>query len=184
VRSSRRAFTRTIALASGIAVGATGLGFLVRPFNEKAQYESVSEYLKVRAGTEDRILVWGHVPEIYWASGKRPATRFFTSGFLTGWEPGRPGNDASVEDATPGAWDLFFEDFALHPPTYILDTAYSGIRGAQYYTISRYPDLARIVYRDYEYIESVEGISIYKRHAEAPPPLISPSAVDTSMPAG
>jgi 4-amino-4-deoxy-L-arabinose transferase-like glycosyltransferase len=168
VRSRRRVLTRTVALAAGIATVCTGLGFLFRPFNEQAQYKPVSEYLKVRAGPDDRILVWGHVPEIYWASGKRPATRFFTSGFLTGWEPGRPGNEASVEDATPGAWELFFEDLALHPPTYILDTAYSGIRGAQYYTISRYPDLARIVYRDYEYVEAVDGISVYKRRADAP----------------
>jgi len=172
-----------VALAAGVATVAVGFGFLVRPFNEKAQYETVSEYLKVHAGAEDRILVWGHVPEIYWASGKRPATRFFTSGFLTGWEPGRPGNDASVEDATPGAWELFFEDFAVHPPTYILDTAYSGIRGAQYYTISRYPDLARIVYRDYQYVESVEGIGIYKRRADAPPPLIAKPTEEKSLPA-
>jgi 4-amino-4-deoxy-L-arabinose transferase-like glycosyltransferase len=182
-RSSRRVITRTVALAAGVATVAVGFGFLVRPFNEKAQYETVSEYLKVHAGAEDRILVWGHVPEIYWASGKRPATRFFTSGFLTGWEPGRPGNDASVEDATPGAWELFFEDFAVHPPTYILDTAYSGIRGAQYYTISRYPDLARIVYRDYQYVESVEGIGIYKRRAGAPPPLIAEPTEEKSLPA-
>jgi 4-amino-4-deoxy-L-arabinose transferase-like glycosyltransferase len=182
-RSRPRVITRTVALAAGIATVAAGLGFLVRPFNEKAQYKTVSAYLKVHAGPEDRILVWGHVPEIYWASGKRPATRFFTSGFLTGWEPGRPGNDASVEDATPGAWESFFEDLAIHPPTYILDTAYSGIRGAQYYTISRYPDLARIVYRDYTYVESVEGFGIYKRRADAPPPLVPDTAEETSQPA-
>jgi hypothetical protein len=181
VRSSGLVVKRTIALAAGIATIFVGLGFLARPFNEKAQYKTVSEYLKVRAADEDRILVWGHVPEIYWASGKRPATRFLTSGFLSGWEPGRPGNDARVEDATPGAWELFFEDFATHPPTYILDTAYSGIRGAQYYTIPRYPALARLVYRDYEYVESVDGISIYKRRADAPPPLIPPSTADESL---
>jgi hypothetical protein len=180
VRSSGRAVKRTIALAAGIAVIAASLGFLVRPFNEKAQYKTVSQYLKDRAGPEDRILVWGHVPEIYWASGKRPATRFLTSGFLSGWEPGRPGNDVNVKDATAGAWELFFEDFATHPPTYILDTAYSGIRGAQYYTIARYPALARIVYRDYDYVETVDGIGIYKRRADAPPPL-PPETTDRSL---
>jgi hypothetical protein len=180
VRSSGRAVKRTIALAAAIATIAAGLGFLVRPFNEKAQYKPVSQYLKERAGPEDRILVWGHVPEIYWASGKRPATRFLTSGFLSGWEPGRPGNDVNVKDATPGAWELFFEDFATHPPTYILDTAYSGIRGAQYYMIARYPALARIVYRDYDYVETVDGIGIYKRRADAPLPLMPPEAAENS----
>ena len=37
-----------------------------------------------RAIPEDGILVWGQLPEVYWASGKRPATRFITTGFLTG----------------------------------------------------------------------------------------------------
>jgi hypothetical protein len=27
------------------------------------------------------------------------------------------------------------------------------------------------VYRDYDYVESVDGIGIYKRRADAPPPL-------------
>ncbi|HMG25698.1 MAG TPA: glycosyltransferase family 39 protein [Acidimicrobiia bacterium] len=171
MRSSWVAVKRTVALAAGIATVAAGLAFLVRPFNEKAQYKPVSQYLKEHAGPNDRILVWGHVPEIYWASGKQPATRFLTSGFLSGWEPGRPGNDVNPEDATPGAWELFFEDFAAHPPTYILDTAYSGIRGAKYYTIARYPALARVVYRDYEYVETVDGIGVYKRRPDAPAPL-------------
>ena len=74
------------------------------------------------AGPEDRILVWGHVPEIYWASGKRPATLPHVRVPLrVGARP--PRNDANVKGATPGAWELFFEDFAAHPPTYILDTA-------------------------------------------------------------
>ena len=179
-RSSWLAVKRTIALAAGIATVATGLAFLVRPFNEKAPYRPVSQYLKQRAGPNDRILVWGHVPEIYWASGKRPATRFLTSGFLSGWEPGRPGNDVNPQAATPGAWELFFEDFAAHPPTYILDTAYSGIRGAKYYTIARYPALARVVYRDYEYVETVDGIGVYKRRPDAPPPRPAATSADKS----
>lgn len=179
-RSSWLAVKRTIALAAGIATVAAGLAFLVRPFNEKAPYRPVSQYLKQRAGPNDRILVWGQVPEIYWASGKRPATRFLTSGFLSGWEPGRPGNDVNPANATPGAWELFFEDFAKHPPTYILDTAYSGIRGAKYYTIARYPALARVVYRDYEYVETVDGIGVYKRRQDAPPPLPPATNADKS----
>lgn len=172
MRCDGRVVRRTIALSAGIATVAAGIAFLVRPFNEKAQYKSVATYLKVNASPRDRILVWGHVPEIYWASGRRPATRFLTSGFLSGWEPGRPGNDVHAEDATPGAWELFFEDFAAHPPEYLLDTAYSGIRGAQYYTIARYPALARVVYRDYEFVDMVDGIAVYKRRLDAPPPVV------------
>jgi 4-amino-4-deoxy-L-arabinose transferase-like glycosyltransferase len=69
MRSSGRAVKRTIALAAGIATIAAALGFLVRPFNEKAQYKPVSEYLKERAGPEDAYRV-GHVPR----STGHPAT--------------------------------------------------------------------------------------------------------------
>ena len=89
-------------------------------------------------------------------------------------------NEDRFKDATPVAWELFFEDFAAHPPTYILDTAYSGIRGAQYYMIARYPPLARILYRDYDYVTSVDGIAIYKRRADAPPPLPPSKTVNRS----
>ena len=80
----------------------------------------------------------------------------------------------------PRRLGLFFEDFATHPPTYILDTAYSGIRGAKYYTIARYPALARVVYRDYEYVETVDGIGIYKRRPDAPSPLVRSENADKS----
>jgi len=168
VRSSGRAVKRTIALSAGIATVCAGLGFLVKPFNEKAQYKSVSEYLKMTAGANDRILVWGHVPEIYWASGQQPATRFPTTGFITGAAGGRYEDDVSEDNATPGAWDLFFEDFVAHPPRYIVDTSSASIRGAQFYPISRFPRLAETVFREYRYVAFIDGITIYERVAHPP----------------
>ena len=144
VRSSGRAVKRTIALAAGIAVIAAGLGFLVRPFNEKAQYKPVSQYLKERAGPEDRILVWGHVPEIYWASGKRPATLPHVRVPLrVGARPPRErcqrqGRDAGCVGAVLRG--LRRPPAHLHPGHRVLD-----IRGAQYYMIARYSALAHRV---------------------------------------
>ncbi|MGH9026576.1 MAG: ArnT family glycosyltransferase, partial [Acidimicrobiia bacterium] len=44
----------------------------------------VSGYLRRHTGPDDRIFVWGHLPEIYWQSDRLPATRFVTTGLLTG----------------------------------------------------------------------------------------------------
>ncbi len=46
--------------------------------------------------------------------------------------------------------------------------------------IARYPPLARILYRDYDYVKSVDGIAIYKRRADAPPPLPPSKTVNRS----
>jgi hypothetical protein len=46
--------------------------------------------------------------------------------------------------------------------------------------IARYPPLARILYRDYDYLESVNGIAIYKRRADAPPPMTASETVNRS----
>jgi hypothetical protein len=45
--------------------------------------------------------------------------------------------------------------------------------------IARYSSLARIVYRDYDYVETVDGIGIYKRRADAPAPM-PPDTTDRS----
>jgi 4-amino-4-deoxy-L-arabinose transferase-like glycosyltransferase len=178
VRSSRRMFNATVAAALLIAVPMTIAGFIMRPFDERAEYEPVSTYLKHRIGPLDRILVWGQLPEIYWASGARPATRFITSALLTGYdatEPTEPAQQASnvrPEEGTPELWRSFYEDLALHPPQYILDATLLGVRGSQGFPISRYPDLARIVYRDYRYDEYFDGITVYERKADAPAPVV------------
>jgi hypothetical protein len=167
-RATPNAVKRTVALAAFAAVSFSAMGFFVKPFADGAEYRSVARYIADHAGAEDRILVWGSVPEIYWASGKSPATRFPTTGFITGAAAGRYEDDVSEDNATPGAWDLFFEDFVAHPPRYIVDTSSAGIRGSEYYPISRFPRLAETVFREYRYVEFIDGITIYERVPNPP----------------
>ena len=168
VKVSRRALTGTVALAAFVAVAFSGIGFFVQPFNDDTEYKSVSRFIADNAGAEDRILVWGQVTEIYWASGTRPATRFLTSGLITGAAAGRNEDDFSEESATPGAWDLFFEDFLAHPPRYIVDTSPSGVRGAEFYPISRFPRFAETVFREYRYVDFIDGFTLYERVDDPP----------------
>lgn len=166
--ATRRAVGRTVALAVTVATVFSVAGFFVRPFDDPAEYKSVSRYISEHADDDDRILVWGHVPEIYWASGARPATRFPTTGFITGAAGGRHQDEVSEDQATPGAWDLFFEDFIAHPPRYILDTSPARIRGSQHYPIARFPRLAETVFREYRYTTSIDGIDVYERVPDPP----------------
>jgi 4-amino-4-deoxy-L-arabinose transferase-like glycosyltransferase len=163
-RGTKRIAIGTVVFAAVTAIGFSAAGYFMRPFDPEPNYQSVSKYLAAHVDRGDRILVWGSVPEIYWASGTRPATRFpTTTGFLGGGQPGRPAEDAAPEETNPAVWDWFFEDLAAHPPRYIVDTAPAQIRGAQWTPIDRFPKLESIVQSDYVYVTSIDGIAVYER---------------------
>jgi len=135
----------------------------MHPGVAEPNYQSVSRYLASTTNPDDPIYVWGSVPEIYWASGRRPATRFLTSSFLTGNYPGRPPADANTGDDTAAAWEDFYADFTAHPPKYFVDTSPAKVRGSQYYPISDFPRLEHIVDTQYKYVVTIDGIDVYKR---------------------
>ena len=111
---------------------------------------------------DDKILVWGSEPEIYWASNRLPATRFLTTPtFLTGNHPGRPADEVDTDADTARNWQYFYEDFTADPPRYLLDTSPSKLRGA--HPISSYPKLTKILTKQYRYVRTIEGVAIYLR---------------------
>ena len=67
------------------------------PWGDEPKYERVSQYLERHLRKTDRVFVWGHEPEIYWASGALPGTRFLSDGFVNGNWGGRPPGDTSSD---------------------------------------------------------------------------------------
>ena len=90
VQRSERVARGTVAFALTAAAGFTIVGFVARPWGDEPKYERVSQYLERHLGKSDRVFVWGHEPEIYWASGALPGTRFLSDGFVNGNWGGRP----------------------------------------------------------------------------------------------
>jgi 4-amino-4-deoxy-L-arabinose transferase-like glycosyltransferase len=154
---------RAVAFALVFGVGFSIAGYVYRPGVPEPNYESVSRYLSTTTNPDDPIYVWGSVPEIYWASGRRPATRFLTSSFLTGNYPGRPPQDANTGADTEAAWEDFYQDFKAHPPKYFVDTSPAKVRGAQYYPITDFPRLHHIIETQYKYVVTIDKIVVYKR---------------------
>ena len=163
-RGSRRIAIGTIAFAAAFAIAFSAAGYFMRPFGPEPAYQSVSRYLAEHTVQGDRLLVWGSVPEIYWASGRRPAQRLITTNtFLGGNHPGRPPEDAAPEESDPQQWDWFFEDLAAHPPRYIVDTSPAEIRGAEWTPIDRFPRLESMLEEQYHYSRTIDDIDIYER---------------------
>jgi MFS family permease len=155
----------TVAFAVVAAVTFSLLGFWVKPWGDHPKYEMVSEYLDTHTSASDKIFVWGHMPEIYWASDRRPASRFITSGFPIGDWGSRPEGDEASNVPTPGAFELMMEDLRTRAPRYILDTAPAAFRGSQYSPMSKYPELRHFVDNHYEYVRSIDGIDVYESRA-------------------
>jgi hypothetical protein len=162
-----RLLRATVVFASISAVSFSLLGFWVRPWGDNPKYQMVSQYLDMHTSVSDHIFVWGHMPEIYWASDRRPASRFITNGFAVGDWGSRPAGDVSTNVPTPGAFAQMMDDLRAHPPKYVLDTSPAAFRGSQYSPMSKYPELRRYVDTRYEYIETIDGIAIYRaRHPD------------------
>jgi 4-amino-4-deoxy-L-arabinose transferase-like glycosyltransferase len=163
-RATRRAETVTVAVAVTAALGFSAAGYFMRPFGSEPDYQTVSKYLAENTDAKDRILVWGNVPEIYWASGRRPATRFpATISLLAAINPGQEYDAKDPPEVDPTVRRWFYEDLRAHPPRYILDTAPAHIRGSQYSPISNFPRFERLLGRHYHYDRVIDGIDIYTR---------------------
>jgi hypothetical protein len=150
----------------GLAIPAMAFaasGFYSARIHGMPDYGPVSAYVRDHTGPADRIAIWGHFPEVYWASGRMPAMRFVHTGFLTGASGGRPPGITTDQWATPGAWDLLFEDFSAHPPRLLLDTSPAGLRDYDHYPMTHYPALARYVADHYRPAATIDHVVVYER---------------------
>jgi len=162
-RASARAVKVTIAFALVTGVMFSAAGYFLKPFGPEPQYRSVSRYIETHSTIDDRVLVWGNVPEIYWASDRLPATRYLTTtGFLGGYQPGRSEAE-SAADLNERAWTWFYRDLEAHPPRYIVDTAPAQVRDAQRAPIDEFPRLRRYVEQRYHLSRTIDGFRLYER---------------------
>ncbi|MEA2703132.1 MAG: hypothetical protein QOD63_1077 [Actinomycetota bacterium] len=150
--------------AAGVLVPVLAMwGFAFFPPADRGipAYAAVASRIDALTSPDERIFVWGQYPELYWAANREPATRFIHTGFLTGNSGGRDPAIGQPTDGLPGAWDLLAADMASHPPALIVDTSAAAIRGSQHYALDRTP-LWDAVQRDYELVETVDGVRFYR----------------------
>jgi hypothetical protein len=118
-------------------------------------------YLFTHSSPDDKIFVWGQSPEIYLHARRRPACRYITTFPLTGYVFGGPipGFDTRSR-ILPGAWSILEQDFATHPPTYIVDVR-PDPKSAQN-PVKNFPILAKLLAERYQPVaHTAEGV-IYR----------------------
>lgn len=114
-------------------------------------------YLSTHSAPDDRIFVWGQTSKIYLDAHRRPACRYIETFPLTGHIFGGavPGFDTRSR-ILPGAWATLVQDFARHPPAYIVDVRDPS--KAQY-PVKDFPILAKLLVEKYQPVaHTAEGV--------------------------
>lgn len=161
--ATRRAVRGTLALALVCGAMFSAAGYFLTPFGTEPDYRDVARYLAERSGPDDRVLVWGNVPEVYWASGVRPATRYIATQSLLA--ENHAGRDAAPkpDELDPQVWKWFYRDLRNHPPKFIVDTSATTIRGADRSPMWHYPRLERYLEAHYRFDRTIDGLDVYTR---------------------
>jgi 4-amino-4-deoxy-L-arabinose transferase-like glycosyltransferase len=118
-------------------------------------------YLFTHSAPADRIFVWGQSSEIYLDAHRRPACRYITTFPLTGYVFGGPISAIDTRSRIlPGAWTTLEQDFARHPPTYIVDVQPDP--NSEQRPVKNFPILAKLLGERYEPVaQTAEGV-IYR----------------------
>jgi hypothetical protein len=119
--------------------------------------------------TRGSLFVWGYAPVFYYHARLPAASRFvvLAQARLTGYISG---NLASVRGeqvvegvAEPRHWDWLMEDLDARRAAFILDTAPAGIFRWNRYPMREYPRLQGYVDREFEQVDVIDGVRIYRR---------------------
>jgi hypothetical protein len=156
VRAEWRPWRATAALSAASALVFLGLA-LTWPTARIDHATEVAAVVRQHSGPQDRILVWGMDPELYWAADRTPATRFITAGFLTNFSGGRSAARVGEQYVDPGLWHEFDTDLAETRPLLIVDDS----RGRAFRP-ERIPRLAAYL-SGYERVATVDGAVVYRR---------------------
>jgi hypothetical protein len=128
--------------------------------NSHRESTETGRYLFAHSNPNDRIFVWGKSPKLYLQAQRRPACRYVLTFPLTGAVfGGRLIGVDTREREVPGAWSTLEQDFAKHPPVFIVDL--NSDPGDQY-PVRDFPILANLIAERYRPVaQTPEGI-IYR----------------------
>ena len=160
-------------VGAGAVVATTVLlavSFVHRP--DLTDFTSVGRYVQSTTSPNDRILVWGALPDVYVSAQRQPSGVFLHDGYLTGnWASREVPLDPGVVADEPfrDRWALFLADLAADPPEIIIDAARPGTDWAAY-SPSKYP-IGTLMQQCYRQVTVLDGLPVWARdHSACPTP--------------
>jgi hypothetical protein len=162
VDASRRVWQTLALMTVALAVVLTSLAFVHRP--GLSNFTALGRYVQRTTTPDQRILVWGALPDVYVASQRMPAGVFLHDGYLTGnWASRAEPLPASTIADEPfrSRWAMFFADLSTHPPELVIDAARPGTDWSAYGP-EKYP-IGAWLDRCYTRETVIDGLPVWRR---------------------
>ncbi len=150
-------------LGAGAAVVALALATTQAVEPVPRVQRDLSSYVRRTTQPDDRILVWGNVPEVYWRTGRRPAGGYTHTEFVTGYSGGRRhrvATEATVPDVE--LYRRFVSRLRRERPVLVLDTAAAGERGGRDFPIANFPAVIALLRARYQRVATVDEVPVYR----------------------
>lgn len=144
------------------------VSFAHRP--DLTNFTALGRYVQRTTAPDDRILVWGALPDVYVAAQRQPSGVFLHDGYLTGnWASRSQTLDpaAVTEEPFRERWRIFLADLAADPPELVVDAARPGTDWADY-PPARYP-LGALLDQCYDQVTTIDGLPVWRRDSVACP---------------
>ncbi|MCU1358300.1 MAG: conserved rane protein of unknown function [Acidimicrobiales bacterium] len=124
---------------------------------------AVAGYVSRHTRPGDQIFVWGNEPEVYWESGRTPAGGFPHTEFFTGYSGGRRARLTTEADVPDLAlYRRLVARLRRERPVLVIDTAAARDRGGEWYPITGYPAITKLLHSRYHRVATVDGAPIYR----------------------
>ena len=161
VRATRTTRVIIVALALALTGSMVGLAFAHRP--DLSNFTALGRYVQSVTTEQQRIVVWGALPDVYVAAQRLPAGVFLHDGYLTGnWASRAEPLDPAVVARDPYAsrWRLFLADLDRQRPEIIIDAARPGTDWAAY-APQKYPIGVRLA-QCYQRVAVIDGLPVWR----------------------
>ena len=143
-------------VASGLAWGSVATADPPYPSN-------LGSYARAHSDSDDLILVWGNVPEVYLRAHRQPAGGFTHSEFFTGYSGGRRhrlATEATVPDEK--LYRTWIARLRADPPVLIFDSAAAELRGGEWFPLAGFDALADFVSDRYQRVTTIDDVPVYR----------------------
>jgi 4-amino-4-deoxy-L-arabinose transferase-like glycosyltransferase len=130
-------------------------------------YPAIAAFVDAHCRPEDRLVIWGNAPVLYFEANRPLGSRFAFSNYLTGLSPAtRTQSDPKADSSAnivDGSWDMFESDLEERRPRLFVDTSPGDIGSYGKFPPAKYPRLKAILDRDYVSIGEVAGARVFAR---------------------
>jgi hypothetical protein len=136
--------------------------------------QELCKFLRRECPPDEKIVVWGFMPEIYVLADRVPATKFSYTAYVAGIVPGVAARSRAeaLGWSIPGSIETFRDELQVRQPLFIVDCSSIKGHGFELFRLDDFPPFASVIERDYELVPEFatacatsSGFCVYKRRS-------------------